>query len=151
MTEPADIDVRYATEKDYNWLCLRDSRYVDTSWIKRCLDHQEYIIAVDEAGKIEPKGTALGYIRFSLFWGKIPYLDMIRVIEGHQRRGIGHAMFQFWQNEMKHKNHKILMTSSLQDELEPQTWHWKNGFRESGKLSLGSFDPKPEVFFIKEI
>lgn len=142
-----DVSVRYGEESDFDWLCSRDTQYVSEDWIRRCLGHKEYIIATDG----NAPDRYLGYIRFSMFWGVVPYLDMIRVIEGEQRRGVGSAMFSFWQDEMIKRGSDILMTSSLRDELEPQAWHWRNGFRESGKLTFGSFEPKTEVFFVKEL
>ncbi len=137
------VDIRYGANDDYEWLCENDT-YVSSSWVRRCLDHDEYIIAEEEAG-------ILGFIRYSMFWGQIPYMDLIRVLPSMRRKGIGSAMVKFWENEMRKKSAKILMTSSMENEPEPQNWHKRNGFFETGKIGFGILEPVPEVFFVKNL
>lgn len=93
----------------------------------------------------------VGFLRFSLFWGRIPYMDMIRVEEGHQRKGVGTRLLRFREEEMKAKGAKVLMTSSVLHETGPQEWHRHNGFEECGKLTFGRQEAAPEVFFIKNL
>ena len=155
MTIPADVEIRYGQDdensRDFEWLCGIDTRYVNEDWIRRCLKYNEYIIALDKDLPDDHPGKRLGFLRYALFWGVAPYLNMIRVIEGERRRGVGSALFAFWEDEMRSAGYDILMTSSLRDELEPQTWHWRNGYRESGKLTFGSLFSEAEVFFVKEL
>jgi hypothetical protein len=47
-------------------------------------------------------------------------MDLIRVSEKNRRKGIGTAMFDYWQQEMKQRGAKVLMTSSMIDEVQPQ-------------------------------
>jgi GNAT superfamily N-acetyltransferase len=60
-----------------------------------------------------------GFLRFSLFWGTVPYLDLIWVLQNDRRQGVGSVLFDFWEREMKKRGAKVLMTSSVRDELEP--------------------------------
>ena len=137
------FNVRYAVNDDFAWLDESDN-HVNSDWIKRCLSHKEYVIAVENDKR-------LGFLRFSYFWGDIPYMDLIRVNKDRRRQGIGTAMFQFWESEMKNRDTKVLMTSSTFGENEPKTWHERNGFVQSGELIFGIHEPVPEVFFIKNL
>ena len=137
------LDIRYAEPEDLSWLHEHD-RDVSSEWAERCITHREYIIALDE-------GQKTGFLRFSLFWGAIPYMDLIRVNEGLQRQGIGTALFKFWEKEMIAKGAKTLLTSSVHDEIEPQAWHKQNGFGECGQLTFGEYQSTPEIFFVKNL
>jgi len=44
-----------------------------------------------------------------------------------------------------------VMTSSQQDEQEPQTWHRRNGYKEAGILNLPKIQDAAEVFFTKAL
>ncbi|EJN04210.1 hypothetical protein PMI41_01849 [Phyllobacterium sp. YR531] len=60
-------------------------------------------------------------------------------------------MLQHWETLMLANGADVLMTSSVIDEPEPQAWHKSNGFQLQGAISLGSFQPESEVFFIKSL
>lgn len=60
-------------------------------------------------------------------------------------------MFSFWEREMRRENYKVLMTSSQENEPEPQAWHRRNGFAESGQLTFGQQQTVPEIFFVKDL
>ncbi|MEJ1117106.1 hypothetical protein V9K92_01265 [Phyllobacterium sp. CCNWLW109] len=64
------------------WLVENDP-HVNTTWIDRWIFHSEYIIALGADGPV-------GFLRYSWFWGKIPYMDMIYVVP-EQRREAGAA------------------------------------------------------------
>ncbi|MEM8833295.1 MAG: GNAT family N-acetyltransferase, partial [Pseudomonadota bacterium] len=94
---------RYANENDLNWLKCHDI-HVKEAWIKRCIGHNEYLVSAHE-------NELTGFIRFSNFWGKLPYLDMIFILPEYRNRGIGKSLFLFWEKEMKKNNAKVLITS----------------------------------------
>lgn len=137
------MDVRYGRKSDFEWLRKNDDQ-VSSEWIGRCLDHAEYVLSLEGPQRI-------GFLRFSLFWGIVPYMDLIWVMENHRRQGVGTALFDFWEQGMKKRGARVLMTSAMSDELEPQTWHKRNGFRECGQLTFGRYQPRPEVFFTKDV
>ena len=137
------LKTRYGSQEDFDWLCEYDN-HVTPAWIKRCLHHNEYIVAIEN-------GTRKGFLRYSLFWGNIPYMDMILVLEPYRREGIGTILLGFLEQEIKKSGQNVLMTSSVIDELEPQTWHKRNNFKESGQLTFGSSQSTPEIFFVKEL
>ena len=136
------IVTKYAIGNDLDWLLEEDE--VTQEWAKRCTRYKEYIIALEN-------GSPVGFLRYSLFWSKFPYMDMIRVLPKDQKQGVGTALFDFWEQEMRQQNHKLLMTSSEKDEPEPQAWHIRNGFVKSGELTFGQQQTVPEIFFVKDL
>ncbi|RFB87741.1 GNAT family N-acetyltransferase [Rhizobium leguminosarum bv. trifolii] len=137
------VEVASASQADIDWLAREDAS-LGKAWVSRCVALGEYLIA-REAGKI------VGFLRFSRFWGRVPYMEMIRVLPGHRRSGVGTAMFLAWEAAMHGEGAHLLMTSSECDESRPQDWHRRNGFIEAGAIELPGLQSVPEVFFIKRL
>ncbi len=135
------IDIAPATPADRDWLLAQDS-HIPADAVDRCIASSEYLIA-------RIGGERRGFLRFTWFWRTIPYMEMIRAID--RRKGIGTALFKRWESDVRARCAELLMTSSMSDELEPQAWHRRNGFVESGSLIFGHLQPTPEVFFVKRL
>jgi GNAT superfamily N-acetyltransferase len=136
------LKVALAQSKHVIWLVAHD-RHVYENWVRRCISLGEYFVA-------ELDGTPVGFLRFSWFWGTVPYMEMIQVAPERRQSGIGRALVAHWEAAMREKGATLLMASSVSDEPEPQAWHRKNGFWEAGRITFGSLQPIPEVFFIKD-
>ncbi|MBY5318127.1 GNAT family N-acetyltransferase [Rhizobium leguminosarum] len=137
------VEVARARQADIDWLVRADAS-AGEAWVSRCVALGEYLVA-REAGEI------VGFLRFSRFWGRVPYMEMIRVLPGHRRSGVGTALFLAWEDAMRDDGARLLMTSSECDESRPQDWHRRNGFSETGAIELPGLQSVPEVFFIKQI
>lgn len=137
------VEIAKAGQSDKEWL-LREDHRVGETWVSRCIALGEYLIAREE-------GEIVGFLRFSRFWGRIPYMEMIRVLDGHRRSGVGTALFLIWEKEMRDSGARLLMTSSECDESRPQDWHRRNGFSETGSIDLPGIQLVPEVFFLKKL
>ncbi|MBY5868820.1 GNAT family N-acetyltransferase [Rhizobium leguminosarum] len=137
------VEVASAGQADIDWL-VREDVSAGAAWVSRCVALGEYLVA-REAGEI------VGFLRFSRFWGRVPYMEMIRVLPGHRRSGVGTALFLAWEDAMRGDGARLLMTSSECDESRPQDWHRRNGFFETGAIELPGLQAVPEVFFIKQI
>ncbi|MGR9248098.1 GNAT family N-acetyltransferase [Rhizobium leguminosarum] len=137
------VEVARAGRADIDWL-VREDANAGEAWVSRCVALGEYLVA-REAGEI------VGFLRFSRFWGRVPYMEMIRVLPGHRRSGVGTALFLAWEDAMRGDGARLLMTSSERDESRPQDWHRRNGFSETGAIELPGLQSVPEVFFIKQI
>ncbi|MEM9253493.1 MAG: GNAT family N-acetyltransferase [Planctomycetota bacterium] len=136
------IEVRHATEAEAGWLFRQDD--ITAESVLRRVKQGEYILALKDA-------EHAGFMRYSLFWSTIPYMEMIRVVPRLRRQGLGTAMHRFWEQEMRRQDHKLLMTSSMKDEPPPQAWHRRNGYVTSGELTFGRVQAVPEVFFVKDL
>lgn len=138
-----NIRIRCADSLHIAWLVEHD-RHVSEPWVRRCVSLGEYWVAQRDE-------SLAGFLRFSRFWGSIPYLDMIQVLPECRRSGVGSRLFRSWEEAMRREGATLLMTSSVGDETEPQAWHRRNGFRESGRIDFGHLQPVPEVFLIKDL
>ncbi|ANL67472.1 GCN5-related N-acetyltransferase protein [Rhizobium phaseoli] len=139
----AVVEVTSASQGDIDWL-VREDANVGQPWVSRCVALGEYLVA-KEAGEI------VGFLRFSRFWGRVPYMEMIRIQPAYLRSGVGTALFLAWEAAMRAEGARLLMTSSECDESRPQDWHRRNGFTETGAIDLPGLQSVPEVFFIKHI
>jgi ribosomal protein S18 acetylase RimI-like enzyme len=137
------LKIASAEERHADWLVAHDHD-VPERWVRRCVSLGEYLIA-------ELDDEPVGFLRFSWFWGAIPYMDMIQVLPGYRHLGIGSALFKQWEKAMRENGATLLMTSSVSNESEPQAWHRKNGFREAGSISFGHLQPVAEVFLVKAL
>jgi ribosomal protein S18 acetylase RimI-like enzyme len=137
------LKVALAQSRHVTWLVVHD-QHVPESWARRCISLSEYFVA-------ELDGSPVGFLRFSWFWGTIPYMEMIQVLPEQRHSGIGRALVEQWETAMRDEGATLLMTSSVSDETEPQAWHEKNGFREAGRITFGRLQPTAEVFFIKDL
>lgn len=135
--------IRAALEDDFSALVQKD-KHVNEAWVKSCIRDSYYVVA-------EMDDKLIAFMRYSYFWGEIPYMDMIMVDESARRKGVGTAMLNFWTEEMKRKGKKALMTSAMSDEPEPLVWHRRNGFVECGQLTFGVYQEIPEIFLIKNL
>ncbi|MBX5169553.1 GNAT family N-acetyltransferase [Rhizobium sp. NZLR1b] len=137
------VEVARASQADIDWL-VREDASAGEAWVSRCVALGEYLVA-------RKVGEIVGFLRFSRFWGRIPYMEMIRVLPGHRRSGVGTALFVPWEGAMRGDGARLLMTSSECDESRPQDWHRRNGFTETGAIELPGLQSVAEVFFVKRI
>jgi ribosomal protein S18 acetylase RimI-like enzyme len=90
----------------------------------------------------------IGWLRYNLFWDKIPFMNMLYVLEDYQGQGVGKELVVFWENELKQRDHQMVMTSSLANETA-QHFYRKLGYQDSGSLMLE--DEALEIIFTKKI
>lgn len=99
----------------------------------------------------ERDGERVGYLRLEHLWAKLPYIELIRVLEPHRRTGVGQALLTFVETDMAARGHAVLYSSSQADEPEPQAWHRRMGFEECGLLAGVNEGGIGEVFFRKRL
>ena len=135
------MKIEYGSEVNFQFIFDND-RHVSKELIENKLKEKEIIIAKDEDNKI------IGWLRYSYFWDNTPFMNMLYIIENYRNKGIGKELVLFWENEMKKKDYKFLMTSTLSNE-EAQHFYRKLGYKDSGSLLLPN-EPL-EIIFIKNI
>ena len=139
-----DITIEIGGDSDFEWLQENDIHAPSDNWIKTSLKNKCYMVAYIS-------GKQVGFLRFSYFWGNIPYMDMIRVNDNLQSAGIGTKLVRYWEKKMKDLGMKMCMTSSQLNEPQPTNWHIKNGYRPSGQIHFWPTDDYPEIFMIKKL
>lgn len=91
----------------------------------------------------------VGYLRLEYLWSKLPYIELVRVLEPYRRSGVGRALLSYVEAEIAAQGHVALFSSSQADEPEPQAWHRRMGFEECGILTGVNEGGVGEVFFRK--
>lgn len=135
--------VEFAGAADIGRLKALDS-HIEPAWVERCVAAGEYLVAREG-------GDIAGFLRFTWFWRTMPYMELIMVRAERRRGGIGSRMLAAWETAMRAEGAELVITSSMADEPEPQAWHRRNGFAESGELTFGHLQTTPEVFFVKRL
>jgi GNAT superfamily N-acetyltransferase len=141
MTEP-EIVVRAATEGDLDF--VSQDGYLPASVVKRKVSDGDVVLALRD-------GKPVGYLRLEWLWSKLPYIELIRVLEPYRRAGVGRALLTHVEAEVASRGHVALYSSSQADEPEPQAWHRRMGFEECGLLAGLNDGGVGEVFFRKAL
>ncbi len=120
------IQIRYAKPYDYELVLKIDSSINEqkwNSWVKR----EQVIFAFinDELA---------GWLQYSFFMEKIPFVNRLYVCEKYQRQSLGTGLMKFWEFEMAERGCFNLMLST-------EAENTANDFYEKlGYKVLGSFD-----------
>ena len=141
MTEP-EIIVRTATESDLD--VVSQDGHLSESVVKRKVSDGDTVLALRN-------GEPVGYLRLEWLWSKIPYIEMIWVLEPHRSTGVGRALLAHVEDELARRGHAVLYSSSQADESAPQAWHRKVGFEECGWFVGLNEGGVGEVFFRKAL
>lgn len=141
MVQPA-IAVRAATEGDLPF--VSQDGYLPGRVVRRKVGEGDVFIALRA-------GEPVGYLRLEWLWSRLPYIELVRVLEPHRRAGVGRALLAHAEAEVARQGHRALYSSSQADEPEPQAWHRRMGFEECGLLAGLNEGGVGEVFFRKAI
>lgn len=132
--------IRTATQSDLPWLQEHD-RHIGAEELRASVLRGRILLA-------EQDGQTIGWMRWSLFWDEIPFMNMLYLLEGCRRRGEGRALVSRWEEDMCRQGHRRVMTSSQANE-EGQHFYRRLGYQDAGALLLPG-EPL-EIIFIKEL
>jgi ribosomal protein S18 acetylase RimI-like enzyme len=77
----------------------------------------------------------VGWLRYSYFWDQIPFMNMLGVLEPYRRQGIGTQLITSWEETLRARGHREVLTSTLADE-QAQFLYRKLGYVDCGALLL---------------
>ncbi len=138
-----NIQIYFADINDIDYLAKHE--HLSKKKVEEKINRKEYIVSRDN-------NEYFGFLRFSLFWSEIPYIDLIKVEDKHQKKGIGKSMVKLLEKYAIEHDQKLIMSSSQQDESKPQEWHKKIGFKEMGIVNdFSPIQKVPEIIFIKKV
>ena len=121
------MTIRYAEESDRaSWLRL-DRHLPGEAYARKT--------AAREALLLEEAGKCLAVLRWGLFWDSIPFCHLLYVAEGARGRGLGRALTEHWEREMRSRGFVLVMTSTQADETGQHFWR-KLGYRDCGGFLL---------------
>ena len=132
--------IEYAIESDLDIINEYDKHIAKEELLKSILDNR--VTVARDNNKI------IAWTRYNLFWDNTPFLNMIFVLEEYRNDGIGKELIEFWENDMRNKGSKMVMTSTLSNE-NAQHFYRKLGYKDSGNLLLE--DEPLEIIFTKKL
>jgi len=136
--EEKNINIRYAVSEDYYWLVEHD-KHIQENIVKNKIENKEFYVS-------ENNGKIVGWLRYNLFWDNVPFMNMIYFLEEYRKLGIGTKLIKYWENEMKQKWYKSVLTSTQSNE-EAQHFYRKMGYKEIGGFKY--FNDPYEIIFQK--
>ena len=136
--EEKEINIRYALYDDYLWLFEHD-KHVSEKILKNKIENMELYV-------VENNGKIVGWLRYNLFWDNVPFMNMIYFLEEYRKLGIGTKLIKYWEDEMKQKRYKSVLTSTQSNE-EAQHFYRKMGYKEIGGFKY--FNDPYEIIFQK--
>lgn len=132
--------IRYAKFVDFAKLSELDA-HISENELKSCIERQRILI-------YEENNCIVGWLRFGMFWDNMPFMNMLYIIDGERGIGLGTALCESWENEMKVRGYDIVLTSTLSNE-QAQHFYRKRGYRDCGSLILP--EEPLEIIFMKEL
>ena len=121
------MKIELATEKDYKYIVERD-RHIPETLVRTKIKEKEIFIIKDSEKEI-------GWMRYGYFWDSIPFMNMIWIDEEYRGQGIGKKIVLYWEEIMRERGFKLIMTSTQSNE-EAQHFYRKIGYRDAGCLLL---------------
>ena len=88
----------------------------------------------------EIHGALAGWLRWGLFWDSIPFLNLLFVLDGHRGQGLGRALMEHWEAQMRQSGYPALLTSTQSNELA-QHFYYRMGY-----AAVGGFLPPNEPY-----
>ncbi len=134
------VEIRYAVMADKELLLSKDSHIKESIWKDSINNNREIIMLVDD--------KFVGWLRWNLFWDKIPFMNMLYLLEEYRGKGYGTRMVEFWESEMIKRGYDKVMTSSQANE-SAQHFYRKLGYRDAG--GFFPFCNVFEIVFTKEL
>lgn len=136
-----DFEIDYGDVSCFSFLRNHD-KYLRPEMLQKKLQNRE-VIVIKKSCKI------IGWLRFSYFWDKHPFMNMLMIVEEYRGKGLGKKLVQFWEKEMIKSGSDLVLTSTLSNE-QAQHFYRKLGYKDSGCLLLES-EPSLEIILYKKL
>ncbi len=79
-----DMDIIYATEKDLDVISKMD-KHIEKSQLLKLIQDRKVVI-------VKEKDLVIGWLRYGLIWDKIPFLNIIFILEEYRNKSVGYKM-----------------------------------------------------------
>lgn len=119
--------IRYAREQDFSVL-QKYEHGIGREELKSSICGKRILVMFQE-------DVFTGWLRYNLFWDNTPFMNMLYFLEEYRGRGYGRQLVDFWEEEMRKSNYRMVLTSTLASE-QGQFFYRKCGYRDWGSLLL---------------
>jgi ribosomal protein S18 acetylase RimI-like enzyme len=134
------VKIKYADLSCYGYLKDKD-HHISSEMLMRKINSEEILV-------LRETDLIVGWLRFGYFWDNLPFMNLLMIDSQYRKMGYGRLLVGFWEEEMKKKGHKLVLTSSMANE-NAQHFYRKLGYKDAGCLLLE--EEGLEVVFKKEI
>lgn len=121
------MEILYASEKEIDILCKYDN-HITKSELENLVKQKRVYIACES-------GSLAGWLRYNLFWDNTPFMNMLFVLEEYRGKGIGKALVEHWEQDMRNIGYSCLMTSTASNEYA------QHFYDKLGYIAVGGFMP----------
>ena len=144
LSPASTVSVRYALDKDNDFWFSLDRHISKQEYSRKVRDKQAYVLSSE--------GKLAAILRYSLFWDSIPFCNLLFVKESEQRKGYGRLLMTYWEEDMKARGYKLVMTSTQSDE-NAQHFYRSIGYQDCGSLTFPfpGFEQPLELILAKTI
>lgn len=132
--------IRYATDNDFEALRKFDTHICEAELRNSIRASRIIVMQLD--------GLFIGWLRFSLFWDAIPFMNMLYLLEEYRGKGYGRQLVRFWETELLRSKHKLALTSTQSNE-RAQFFYRRIGYRGCGSFLLP--DEPLEIILFKHL
>lgn len=119
--------IKYANEMDLEILKKYD-KHISENELRNSVKLRRILVMFDH-------NKFIGWLRFSLFWDNIPFMNMLYFLEEYRGKGYGKQLVDYWEKEMLKDHYETVLTSTLSTE-KAQFFYRKNGYVDCGSLLL---------------
>lgn len=138
------IKIRYANINDKKFWFSLDKHLSEKEFEIKIQYNTCYIISENN--------SPVGILRYGLFWDSIPFCNLIYIEPAYQRKGYGKKLLEFWENDMRHNKHDLVMVSTQADE-SAQFFYRASGYNDCGCLifNIPEYQQAAEIFMLKTL
>ena len=115
-------------------------KHISADAIRTKINRGEVFVAYSTFGD----QTFVGWLRYSLFWDSIPFMNMLFLLPENRGKGIGRQLVQYWESRMKERGYAKVLTSTQQNEFA-QHFYVALGYTAIGGFAMSS-DPYELLF-----
>jgi N-acetylglutamate synthase-like GNAT family acetyltransferase len=119
--------IRYATLNDCHHI-LEIDYHINLEIVTKKINNFEIFV-------LEVDSIIVGVLRYGFFWDEIPFMNLIMFKETYRHQGLGKKLVLFYENEMRKKGKRFVMTSTLSCE-SAQHFYRKLGYLDCGSLLI---------------
>ena len=80
-------------------------------------------------------GRIAGWLRWSLFWDEIPFMNLLYLLEPYRGRGLGRRLVETWEAALRGAGYAQALTSTQADECA-QHFYRRLGYADIGAFAL---------------
>lgn len=136
------MELRPMTEEDKTFVLSFDSHMDEDCFRNRVLTKTGFVLWEEE--------NPVGLMHHCLLWDRMPFLNLLYIVEEKRGQGFGKKAMESWEAELKRRGCQIALLSTQADETA-QHFYRKLGYRDCGGLIFQDtpFDQPAELFFRK--